>query len=89
MGREVECILRDGKLVIRPVREETEFAEEILADFIKRGIAEDELLSEFKHVRAAIRPAVERMIREANSLARNLKSTGDDKMKEIFSGKEL
>ncbi|MFZ3171304.1 MAG: hypothetical protein WA118_04925 [Carboxydocellales bacterium] len=88
MGREVECILRDGKLVIRPVREETEFAEEILADFIKRGIAEDEL-SEFKHVRAAIRPAVERMIQEANSLARNLKSTGDDKMKEIFSGKEL
>lgn len=88
IGREVECILKDGELIIRPVREETEFAEEILADLIKRGLTGDELLSEFKRTRAGIRPAVERLIEEAKDQARRLEDNGDDEMKEIFNYEE-
>lgn len=88
LGREVECILKDGELIIRPVREETEFAEEILADLIKRGLTGDELLCEFKRTRVAVRPAVERMIEEAKAQARKLQGNGDDEIKEIFTGKE-
>ncbi len=88
LGREVECILNEGEIIIRPVRQETEFAEEILADLIKRGLSGQELLIEFRRTRAAIRPAVERMIEEAKMEARKLTGSGDDELKEIFTYEE-
>ena len=81
---EVECILKDGALVILPVRKETEFAEEILKDLIDQGLSGQELLEEFKKTRTRIRPAVKLMIEEAKEAAKNLRGTGDDEMREIF-----
>jgi bifunctional DNA-binding transcriptional regulator/antitoxin component of YhaV-PrlF toxin-antitoxin module len=47
--REVECYMQDDSIVIRPVRESGgEFAEQILADLISRGLSGEELLAEFK-----------------------------------------
>ncbi len=88
IGEEVECIMTDSEIVIRPVRQETEFAEEILKDLIAKGYQGDQLLDEFRQTRAKIRPAIKRMIEEAELVANDHKGSGDDKMKEIFSDLE-
>ncbi len=48
---------------------DSEFAEQILANMVTEGIAVDTLLAEFKKRQAKVRPAVEAMIREAESVA--------------------
>lgn len=68
---EAECTLRDHELVIRPARIESggEFAEQILAELISEGLAGEELLKEFKIRQSKVRPAVEKMIAEAERVA--------------------
>jgi len=88
IGDEVECIMTSSEIIIRPVRQETEFAEEILKDLIAKGLQGEQLLTEFRNIRAKIRPAVKRMIEEAEQLAEQLEGTGDDEMKKIFSDLE-
>jgi len=88
IGEEVECIMTNFEIIIRPVRQETEFAEEILKDLIAKGFEGEQLLNEFKNTRAKIKPAIERMIEEAEIVANNFSESGDDKMKEIFSDME-
>lgn len=68
---EAECILNGSELIIRPVREQggTEFAEQILADLIAKGLSGNTLLEQFKLEQKKIRPAVERMIADADELA--------------------
>ena len=70
-GKEAECVLRDGELVIRPVRsqEGEMFSEQILADLIAQGYSGDELLVAFRDTRAQIRPAMEAMLEEAEYAA--------------------
>jgi bifunctional DNA-binding transcriptional regulator/antitoxin component of YhaV-PrlF toxin-antitoxin module len=88
IGDEVECIMTTSEIIIRPVRQETEFAEDILKDLVAKGFQGDQLLNEFRNTRARIRPAVNKMIEEAELAAKNLKDSGDDRMNEIFSNKE-
>lgn len=66
-----ECTVRGNELVIRPAKEISggEFAEQILADLIKQGVSGEELLSQFKLKQAQVRPAVEKMISEAEEAA--------------------
>lgn len=67
---EAECVLQDGALVLRPVRNNSgEFAEQILADLIAQGYSGDELLERFKAVQKQVRPAMARLIEEADALA--------------------
>ena len=68
---EAECVIRGNELVIRPARTNSggEFAEEILAELIKKGLSGDELLKEFKSIQAKIRPAIEAIISEADEVA--------------------
>lgn len=70
-GKEAECVLRDGEIVIRPVRsqEGEMFSEQILADLIAQGYSGEELLEAFRETRAQIRPAVEAMLEEAERAA--------------------
>lgn len=86
IGDEVECLMTDSEIIIRPIRQETEFAEEILKDLIAKGLQGDQLLTEFKNTRAKIRPAIKRMIEEAEQAAEQF--DGTDTMKEIFSDLE-
>ena len=88
IGDEVECIMTKSEIIIRPIRQETEFAEEILKDLVAKGYQGEKLLNEFRNTRAKIRPAVNKMIEEAELAAKNLKDSGDTKMNEIFSDME-
>ena len=63
-GREAQCELRDGEIVLRPMRAQGdgEFDEYILADLIDEGYEGKRLLAVFKERRAQIRPAVEALL---------------------------
>ena len=70
-GDEAECILSGNELIISPVRESAsaEFSEQILADLLAQGLTGQELLERFKVEQRKVRPAVERMIAEADQMA--------------------
>ena len=75
--KEVECYIGNGSLIIRPAIPETngEFAEQILADLIAQGFQGDALLQRFKQTNRSVRPAVGRMLAEADDIASG-KTTG-------------
>ena len=70
-GEEAECILRGDELVIRPVKVQSggEFSTQILEGLIAQGYSGEQLLERFKAEQKKVRPAVERMIDEADTLA--------------------
>jgi len=72
-------------LFIRPVRDTNagEFSEQILADLISQGYEGPALLEKFKENSRAIRPAVRRMIEEADEFAKS--GEGRIPMEELFS----
>ncbi len=72
IGTEVDCQLKDGGIFIRPIDPEPsgEFDDLILADLIKEGYQGQELLEKFKEMRRQIRPAVLKMLAEAEKEAR-------------------
>ena len=88
IGQEVECIVNNSEIIIRPIRRETEFAEEILKDLVEKGFQGTQLVEEFKKTRSKIRPAVEKMIDDAESLSKNFKGSGDERMDEVFADLE-
>lgn len=84
---EAECSLKDGALIIRPVRQNGgEFAEQILADLLAQGYQGDELLAKFKEAQSKVRPAVERMIQEADAFA--MKKAGGVSLEELFDAED-
>lgn len=66
-----ECILLENELVIRPVNynDSGEFADLILEDLIREGYAGNELLCEFRKRQSQIRPAIRKMIEDADNAA--------------------
>jgi len=83
IDKEVECYVQNNAIVIRPVRESGgEFDEQILADLIAQGLSGQELLDKFKETRRQIRPAVERLLDEAQRAA-NGNAPGNN-YKDIF-----
>lgn len=70
---EVEAYVEDGRLIILPVRHvENGFASEILKDLIEKGYQGEQLYEEFVRLQSEIRPAVERMISDVDSYAKNI-----------------
>lgn len=68
--KKVDCYLQNNSIIIRPAQESSgEFDEQILADLINQGFSGEELLAKFKEVRRQIRPAVERLLDEADLAA--------------------
>lgn len=84
---EVECLLREDEIVIRPVRRGDDFSVEILKDLVRQGYSGDELLSEFQRLRAGIRPAVKQMLHEAHQAAKKINhgSSPEGMLAELFS----
>jgi bifunctional DNA-binding transcriptional regulator/antitoxin component of YhaV-PrlF toxin-antitoxin module len=74
-SNEAECILQKNNIVIRPIREiaSSEFSEQILADLIAQGLSGQELLTRFKEMSKKIAPAMEKLISEADSIAKGEK----------------
>ena len=83
-NNEAECVLRRDGILVRPVREATggEFSEQILADLISQGYEGQELLNKFKQQSQKVRPAIEKIINEADDLAQN--SGGKISLDELF-----
>lgn len=68
---EADCYVRDGEIVIRPVRKNVtgEFDDLILADLIKEGYNGEKLLEEFRKRKNLVRPAVQKLIKESEMFA--------------------
>lgn len=81
-------MVRGNELIIRPAKTNSggEFAEQILADLIAQGYSGDDLLAQFKKAQKEVRPAVEKLLVEAEQAARSKSeySTYED----IFSTEE-
>ena len=71
-SNQAECILQNNAIVIRPIRKNTgsEFSEQILADLIARGFSGQELLVKFKEASKKIAPARDKLIGEADRIAK-------------------
>ena len=71
LSKELDCIFSNGMIILTPVKkEDPAFAEEILADLISQGYTGEKLLAEFKRINRQVRPAIEKIIEEADALAR-------------------
>ncbi len=88
IGAEVDCEVVNGKIVISPVDSEPsgEFDDLILADLIKEGYQGQELLEKFKEMRRQIRPAVLKMLAEAEAYAASGK--GRLTLEELFGSED-
>lgn len=81
---DAECILQNGGIFIRPLRNEPlDFSEEILADLITQGLSGQQLLARFKEQTKKVRPAVQKMIEEADEAARS--DSGKRSINDLFS----
>jgi len=71
IGQDVECFTINNSIILRPITEQSsvEFAEQILADLISQGYSGDELLKHFKMKNKQIRPAIEKLLEEADDSA--------------------
>jgi bifunctional DNA-binding transcriptional regulator/antitoxin component of YhaV-PrlF toxin-antitoxin module len=83
INNEVECLLKDNSIIIRPLRQDSnEFSEEILKELISQGLSGKKLLEEFKKKSKEIKGAIRNMLDEAEKIA-----TGElpsATMKDIF-----
>ncbi|MDX9888953.1 MAG: AbrB/MazE/SpoVT family DNA-binding domain-containing protein [Anaerovoracaceae bacterium] len=85
LNKELDCIYSGNMLILTPVRsEDSPFAEEILKDLIDQGYSGDKLMSEVTKMNRNIRPAVEKMIEEADRIAEEAFTNYKDKTGEIF-----
>ena len=85
---EAECILRDDGILIRPVRDinSGEFSEQILADLISQGLSGQELLERFKEQSKKVRPAVKKLLAQADAIAKS--DEGKIALDEMFGAEE-
>lgn len=85
LSDEVNCIYSNNMLILTPVKnEDSAFAEEILSDLIDQGYSGQKLLNEFKRINRQIRPAIEKVIEQADALAREVSVNYVDRTDEIF-----
>jgi len=85
LSNEIDCIYANNMLILAPVKNEiTAFAEEILSDLIEQGYSDQKLLSEFKRISRQIRPAIEKLIEEADTLAKVASTNYLDRTDDIF-----
>ena len=85
LSKEIDCIYANGMLVLTPVKkEDPAFAEEILSDLIEQGYSGKQLLAEFKRTSRQVRPAVEKLIEEADALAKAASMDYVDSTDDIF-----
>ncbi|MCH5585990.1 AbrB/MazE/SpoVT family DNA-binding domain-containing protein [Shimazuella sp. AN120528] len=83
---EVDCILKDGELVIRPVDEDHffDFSDLILEDLLKQGIPTEDLVEEFRKNRKNVKHAFEQIIDEGKHIAKKHRENNIDETTELF-----
>ncbi len=86
LEKELDCIYTKDMLILIPVKKEaSDFAEEILQDLIEQGFTGEKLLGEFKKINRKIRPAIEKLIEEADNIAKESLVNYVDSTDDIFS----
>lgn len=87
IGDEVECMMVDNSIVIRPVKDNSldEYSEFILKDIIEEGYKKEEILEEFKKRRNELKYAAKEMVKEMNKVAEESEKYAT--MEDVF-GKE-
>lgn len=89
LDKELDCIYSNDMLILTPVKkEDPAFAEEILADLIQQGYSGEKLLVEFKKINRKVRPAVEKLIEEADKIAKASSANYVDPTDDIFGDEE-
>lgn len=90
LSKELDCIYSNGMIILTPVKEENSaFTEEILEDLVNQGYTGEKLLSEFKKINRQVRPAIEKIIEEADALAKAASENYVDPTDDIFGTNEL
>jgi len=85
--KEVECIFSGDMLILKPVKQEDSyFAEQILDDLIRQGYSGDQLLVEFKKMNRKVKPAVEKLIEEADQIAKLASMDSKNLTNNLFTG---
>ncbi len=70
LDKELDCIYSNNMLILTPIQNNNPaFSEQILADLINQGYTGENLLAEFTKINRQIRPAIEKIIEEADLLA--------------------
>lgn len=82
IGNEVECVVQNGGLFIRPVPASDDFSEEILKDLLESGVPREHLLEAFQTKKKELRTAVQHMIADADEAAKNY--DGRDELAELW-----
>ncbi len=89
LDKEIDCIFSNDMLILTPVkREDPAFSEEILADLIQQGYSGEKLLTEFKKINRKVRPAVEKLLEEADRIAKAASTNYVDPTDDIFANEE-
>jgi transposase-like protein/bifunctional DNA-binding transcriptional regulator/antitoxin component of YhaV-PrlF toxin-antitoxin module len=89
LDKELDCIYSKDMLILLPVKkEDPAFAEEILQDLIEQGFSGEKLLTEFKKANRKVRPAVEKLIEEADEIAKAASVNYIDPTDDIFGDEE-
>lgn len=88
MGDEVECMMVDDSIVIKPVKENSldEYSEFILKDIIEEGYKKEEILEEFKKRRNELKYAAKKMVEEMDKVAEEPEKYAT--MKDVFDEEE-
>ena len=86
--KEAECVLQNNAIIIRPIRQNigSEFSEQILADLIDQGLSGQELLTRFKEVSRKVPDAMDRLISEADGIAKGEKRGAT--MSDVFGAED-
>ena len=71
-NNQAECVMQKDAITIRPIRENTgsDFSEQILSDLITQGFSGQQLLTKFREMSKQIAPAMDKLIDEADSIAK-------------------
>ena len=89
LSKELDCIYSNGMLILTPVRkDDPAFAEEILSGLVRQGYTGEKLLAEFKKINRQVRPAIEKIIEEADALAKTASQNYTDQTDAIFGTDE-
>jgi len=90
LSKELDCIYSNGMIILTPVKKDNSaFTEEILEDLINQGYSGEKLLSEFKRINRQVRPAIEKIIEEADTLAKEASENYTDPTDYIFGIDEM
>lgn len=84
IGSEVVCELRGNEIVLKPLPQAVDFSTEILEELIREGYEGETLLSEFQKRKQQVRPAVERLIEEAQETAGKISEGSEDDTELLF-----